>query len=438
MSRGGARYVIPAAGATVLTAAALRTIFRAGERPSWPPGPEAVTPDAAMAAAAEFAAQDRAPRDVGLSYAWSTAATVEPWATGVEFYPRILDDVAAAHTSVHIVMFGWKPGVPAQALVEVLLAKLQQGVEVRILVDGFGSRPYGLSKEMFRELADAGAEIAVNSFVPPRRTGRFPSDTSVWTRSLVCRADHRKLYVVDGTVAWTGGAGIEDHFHDGRFVDVMVRVTGDVVRQAQAVFLTSLASHHVALPVDLTPAFPAPSDAGSMPAVITQVVDGGHVSATQATRSLIDGASRRLDIMNPYLTDDDIIARIVTAAERGVAVRVVVSETSNNALATYALRHHYDELLSAGVEVWEFPDAVVHAKLIVADDHVQFGTLNLDAWALYRNFEIAMIVTNARTAELFEERVFAPAIAGSAPGRARPGTLERAAGVLASRISHLL
>ena len=175
-----------------------------------------------------------------------------------------------------------------------------------------------------------------------------------------------------------------------------------------------------------------------MPAVLTQVVDGGHVSATQATRSLIDGATRRLDIMNPYLTDDDIIARIVAAAERGVAVRVVVSETSNNALATHALRHRYGHLLSAGVEIWELPDAVVHAKLIVADHHVQFGTLNLDAWALYRNFEIAMIVASTRVAELFEDRVFAPAIASSAPGRVRAGTLDRAAGAFASRISYFL
>jgi len=391
-----------------------------------------------MAAVADFAAGDRAPRDVGLPYAWSTAATIEPWPTGAEFYPRILDDIAAATTSVHILMFGWKPGTPASALVEILLAKLQQGVEVRILVDEFGSRPYGLSEDMYGELAAAGAEIAVNSFVPPRRTGRYPSDTTVWARSLLCRADHRKLFVIDGTVAWTGGAGIEDHFHDGRFFDVMVRVTGDIARQAQAVFLTSFSSHHVALPDDLALFFPLPSDEGSMPAVITQVVHGGHVSATQAARTLIDGATRRLDIMNPYLTDDDMIARIIAAAERGASVRVVVSEASNNALATYALRHHYDRLSSAGVDIREIPDAVVHAKLIVADDHVQFGTLNLDAWALYRNFEVAMIVESAATAALFGERVFDPAIAHSNPGRTRPGAADRALGAFASRISYFL
>ena len=70
------------------------------------------------------------------------------------------------------------------------------------------------------------------------------------------RADHRKLYVVDGAVAWTGGAGIEDHFENGGFHDVMVRVTGDVVRQAQAAFLTSFRGHGGPLPDDLVAVLP--------------------------------------------------------------------------------------------------------------------------------------------------------------------------------------
>jgi cardiolipin synthase len=97
-------------------------------------------------------------------------------------------------------------------------------------------------------------------------------------------------------------------------------------------------------------------------------------------------------------------------------VRLVVSETSNNAQATAALRHRYDDLLAAGVEIWELPGTVVHAKVVVADDVVSFGTVNLDSWALYRNSEIAMIARSAATASLFEERLFEPDIARSHPG----------------------
>ena len=107
--------------------------------------------------------------------------------------------------------------------------------------------------------------------------------------------------------------------------------------------------------------------------------------------------------MNPYLTDHDMIERILAAARRGVKVRVVVSEKSNNGLATAALKHRYADLIAAGAEVWELPGTVVHAKVVVADDVVSFGTVNLDAWALYRNSELVMIARSAEVAEQFRE-----------------------------------
>ena len=90
---------------------------------------------------------------------------------------------------------------------------------------------------MFTRVADAGAQIVVNDVLPPDKDGLYPSHRKFdWRQDDVGRADHRKLYVIDGEVAWTGGAGIEDHFQNGKFHDVMMRVTGDVVLQAQAVF----------------------------------------------------------------------------------------------------------------------------------------------------------------------------------------------------------
>ncbi|MFW2332406.1 phospholipase D-like domain-containing protein [Ilumatobacter sp.] len=432
------KAAVAALGVGAAAAVGVRTVFGITERPSWPPSPGAITGDRAKEAVAEFAASDPGPGDVGLPYGWSTAAGIEPWGGGVEFYPRMLEDLEAARSSIHILMFGWKPGEPATAIADVLVAKLAAGVEVRVIVDGFGSRPYGLSKEMYTRLAEAGAQIVVNNFLPPRRAGLYPDATARWRNALLCRYDHRKLYVVDGTVAWTGGAGIEDHFLDGRFFDVMVRVTGDVVRLAQSVFLTSFAGHGAPLPPDLAPYFPPQPDPGATPATVTQVVHGGHVSATQAARELIDGSTYRLDVMNPYFTDADMVGRIIAAAERGVAVDLVVSRTSNNALASAALRHRYPDLLEAGVAVWEYPGAVVHAKLIVADDRAQFGTLNLDAWSLYRAFEIAMVVDSADAAARFRERIFGPAIARCETGRPPTTVGSRAMGIVGNRLAYFL
>ena len=93
---------------------------------------------------------------------------------------------------------------------------------------------------MYSDLVRAGAEVVANDTIQLDFDGLFVDRRFDWRQDEFGRAEHRKLYVIDGTLAWTGGAGIQDHFANGRFHDVMARVTGDVVRQAQAVFLTAL------------------------------------------------------------------------------------------------------------------------------------------------------------------------------------------------------
>ena len=417
-----------------------RQVLAIVQQPSWPPAADAITAAGAQQAVQEFAARsDPRPSDVGMPYAWSTAATLEPWPEGKTFFPKILDDVRAAHSSVHILMFGWREGEIGTQLSDLLIEKMKEGVEVRVIVDGQGSQVFGPAGPMFTRLADAGAQIVVNDLLPWDKDGLYPDQrTFDWRQDDVGRADHRKLYVIDGTVAWTGGAGIEDHFANGKFHDVMVRVTGNVVRQAQALFLMSFRGHGGPLPSDLSKYFPAQPHPGTIPIALLQTVPGGFVSATQATRELFDSAKRRLDVMNAYFTDADMIQRLVAAAKRGVKVRIVVSETSNNAQATAALKHHYADLLHAGAQIYEYPGAVVHAKLVVADDTVVFGTVNLDAWALYRNYEIAMMARSATTASLLEQRVFEPDIAKSRPGTAPTGLRTRFKDWVWDKLSYFL
>ena len=120
------------------------------------------------------------PHDAALSFAWSTAATIEPWAEGVNFFPRIFSDVEAARSSVHILMFGWREGEVGKRMAALLERKLAENVEVRVIVDSFGSRPYGPAREMFTSLAGAGAQIVVNDVFPLDRDGLCPT-ASGWT-----------------------------------------------------------------------------------------------------------------------------------------------------------------------------------------------------------------------------------------------------------------
>jgi cardiolipin synthase A/B len=427
-----------AAGVTAF--ALSRRVLAIPQLSSWPPSRHAVTASGAEAAVREFAARDRPrTRDAALEFAWSTAASIDPWVEGRNFFPRIFADVEAARSSVHILMFGWREGDVGTRMAALLERKLGEGVEVRVIVDGLGSRPYSNARDMFTGLASAGAEIVVNDVLPPDRNGLFPDGQRAdWRWDELGRADHRKLYVMDGQVAWTGGAGIEDHFQDGGFHDVMVRVTGDVVRQAQAAFLTSFHAHGGPVPSDLSALFPEPDEPGSSPIAIAQVIPGGFVAASQAIGEQIDGARERLDVMNPYLTDRGMIERILAAGRRGARVRVVVAQKSNNPQATAALKHRYSDLLAAGAELWELPGTVVHAKVVIADDIVSFGTVNLDAWALYRNSEIMMIARSAEAAALFQERLFEPDIARSSRGRPPSGARARLASRLCDKLTFYL
>jgi len=439
-----ARWWRPALAVVGIAAAAFfflvsRQVLAIVQKPSWPPAADAITAAGAEQAVRAFAArEDARPADVGLPYAWSTAATIEPWPEGESFFPRILDDIRAARSSVHILMFGWREGEIGTQLADLLVEKLRQGVAVRVIVDRQGSKVFGPAAPMFDRLADAGAQIVVNDLLPWDEDGLYPHRHFDPRQDEVGRADHRKLYVIDGKVAWTGGAGIEDHFRNGGFHDVMVRVTGAVVRQAQALFLIGFRGHGGPLPADLDPLFPAPPQRGRTPVAVLQTVPGGFVSAAQAMRELVDGARRRIDVMNPYFTDQDMIQRLTAAARRGVAVRIVASETSNNPQASAALEHHYGDLLAAGVRIFEYPGAVVHAKVLVADDAVVFGTVNLDAWALYRNYEVAMLARSPAAVSLFEQRLFEPDIARSEPGKPPSGLVTRAKDWLWDRLSYFL
>jgi cardiolipin synthase len=417
-------------------------VLRMAEPASWPPAADAVTADGALAATAAFVAdEDMNVNDLGTHFAWTTAATVEPLVDGTRFYPRMLEDIAAARNSVHLLQYGFTPGEIGDEFATAFEDAVARGVEVRVIVDEYGSRTGSTSEEFYDRLAASGVQVLVSDIVPPSWNGLWPDRDFDSSFRQVGHYEHRKLLVVDGRVAYTGGAGIQDHFANGSFHDVMTRVTGDVVRELQMVFLTTFHAHGGPLESDgaaLARYFPAQDDPGTVPAIVVGTRHTRDVSALQATREMIDRAQRRIDITNPYFTADELVDRIIAAAGRGVRVRVLVGQESNSAIHPAALRHDYRRLLDAGVEIWEYPDAVVHGKVLVADDAVMFGTVNLDAWALWRAYEVGVIVDDVDTAGLFESRLFEPDIAISRAGVAPTDTGTRVKDWLADALSYFL
>ena len=380
---------------------------------------------------ARRALEEPGPEHADLARLWapSTAAEVEVLPEGRVFYPRMLEDIGRARHSVHVMQYGFQPGVIGDQFAELFSAKARDGVGVRLVVDALGSHAFTGSRAMLNSLAAAGVETMLHDLIPPDRHGPVGARRLVPRLRQTGRVEHRKLVLVDGETAYVGGAGLEDHFFDGRFHDVYIRFTGPVTRQLQAIFLATFAYHGGRLPDGegvLEGYFPPIAEDGPHAVNVIMNWPRGWLPLTDAAIELIRTAERRLDIMNYYIGDARVIREIHEAARRGVRVRLIVADQAHANGVTYgAFLHHYDALLGAGVEIWEYP-AVVHAKVIVSDNRALVGTLNLDAFALYRNPEMGLLFDDAAVANRFVSALFEPDIAMSVRGRAASGRLRRA------------
>ena len=387
--------------------------------PAYPPSLDALSPKTARELVEQLAVEERvSTADLAVAMAPSSVSAFQLQIDGKNYFPGILDDIRAAQTSVHIAEFGFKPGQLADELVPILQDKVRQGVPVRIVVDRFGSSVDFVSKTMFDQLVDAGVQVVQNDAALFDRDGLLGGKRWIdWRFDEFGRIDHRKLFVIDGRVAWVGGAGIEDHFLNGTFHDVMVRVEGEAVWQLQSVFMSSFRLLGGPLPTasaDIDPYFPAPSPGAIRTSVAHNVGREGHLANTDVIHHLIDTAQQRLDLVSPASADHIVFEKMMAAAQRGVKVRFVVPAASNNLMTAYALEHYFAQFQAAGVEVWLHP-VLPHCKVVLADDRVLVGTTNLDAWALYRNWEIGLFFEDAGVAETFRTDLFDVDIARSTP-----------------------
>jgi cardiolipin synthase A/B len=379
---------------------------------------------------------------LALAFSESTAASAEVLVEGESFYPRMLEDLAAATSSIHINQFGFRPGVIGDAFADELIRKVREGVPVRLVVDRQGSDPERSSRSFYDRLRAAGVEVCVVRATRPRApAGPLGGGGATrWNLSALGHVDHRKVLVIDGRVGWVGGAGIEDHFNDGRFHDLFVRVDGPVVAQLQLVFLASFRWLGGELPIaELERLFPASDEHGdAIPAVVLHNAPSRYRPITAAIAGLLEGARETLDVVNPYVTDRGMIGRIEQAARRGVRVRLFVPANANNWACAAAQQFHHARLLDAGVRILEHP-AMLHAKAFVRDgEELVAGTCNLEAWSLKRFFELDLRLRSREVAAQFDDRFSAPAEAVSAPGERLTGLRARAKASVFAAVSPLL
>jgi cardiolipin synthase A/B len=380
--------------------------------------------------------------DLALAFDETRAATVEVLVEGRSFYPPMLRDIEAATSSIHVNQFGFRPGAVGERFAAALLAKVREGVQVRLVVDRQGSDPDRASRAFYEKLVAGGIEVRVVRAAQLRgpRQPLAAGGPSHWNLRQLGHIDHRKVLVVDGRIGWVGGAGFEDHFEDGRFHDLFLRVTGPVVSQLQLVFVATHRWLGGSVAEDELDVLFPPQQAreGAAAATVLHNAPGRYRPITAAIDELFEGAQETLDVVNPYVTDRGMIRRMERAARRGVRVRLFVPANANNWACAAAQRFHHRALIDAGVRILEYP-TMLHAKALVRDrEDVLAGTCNLEAWSLKRFFEINLLVRSRELAAQFDERFSAPAEVVSAAGTVLTGRRERLRSAAFAAISPFL
>jgi cardiolipin synthase len=300
-------------------------------------------------------------------------------------------DIVAARVSCHLEFYIWNAGGLADGVAEALIAAARRGVDCRLLLDAVGSRPF-LRGPWPARLKASGVRVVTALPVGPLRAAFVRIDLRL----------HRKIAVIDGQVAYTGSLNLVDprYFKQGagvgEWVDAMVRVEGPPVQAMDSVFQRDWVAEG---------GQPSPArDAGPAETVgqaVLHVVPSGPDLAQDALRRLlvaaIYDARREVVITTPYFVPDEaVVLALESAAQRGVAVTLIVPARVDSRLVRYASRSYFGDLMAAGVRICQFRGGLLHTKSLTVDGEVTlFGTSNLDIRSLRLNFEVTVIAYDA-------------------------------------------
>jgi cardiolipin synthase len=325
---------------------------------------------------------------------------------GPQTHKAMFDAMARARDHINIDTYILDAGEIGDKLAEVLARKVKQGVKVHVMYDSVGS--IKTPKDYFEKLRGAG--IAVCEFNPVQEIDK------------VNNRNHRKVTVVDGRVAFTGGVNISETYLSGSGVarrrhdqeedkkdgwrDTHVEVRGPVVSQFQRLFLDGWALQDCG-PWAEAQYFPKLEPLGNKSMQVVRSDPGGEKSEMYlALLSAIANARSRVWLTFGYFVPDPGAKQILMdAARRGVDVRIMLPGFSDFWAPVYAARSHYEDLLASGVRLYEWHEALMHAKTAVIDSAwSSVGSTNLDWRSFVHNYEADVIVHDRAFAGELERR----------------------------------
>jgi cardiolipin synthase len=313
---------------------------------------------------------------------------VEQALDGNGTYPRLWADLRSAKHTITVQMYYSLPGAVADTMAAILKERAQAKVRVLFLIDAFGSQH--LSRDWLESLRKAGVEV--QKF----RKLRWFTIHNATDRS------HVRVVVVDGRVAYTGGFGLADYWlgdgrHENQWRESNVRFEGPAAMQLQAAFAAAWAEASGELITGplFFPTAGFHAVGGIHAGLLYTAPTTGSTPAERFLALTISGARRTLYIANSYFVPDDDFRRLLKrAVSRGVDVRILtVNEKSDVKTTWYAGRYRYEELLRAGVKVYEYQPTMLHSKTIVADGlWSTIGSMNFDNRSMAFNNESSLVV----------------------------------------------
>lgn len=340
-----------------------------------------------------------------LRLAERTGGTKATLGNRITLFPQTTEAFAAieaalrnARESIHLEYYIWQPDRIGTRLRDILIERALAGVKVRFLYDTLGS--IRLTHRFLEPMRTA--QIQVAPFVPGRTLRER------WSINL---RSHRKIILVDGKIGMTGGMNIGDEYlgkdpHFGYWRDTHLQLEGPTVRQLQDVFATDW---YYATGEDLSPGEHCPL-AVEPGLVDAQILAGGPDEVESVFHAMMFGAisvaKRTVTIATSYFVPTPaLVTALQTAAYRGVRTRILVSGPVTYWATYHAGRSFYEELLAAGVEIFEYRRGQQHAKTLTVDGGwALVGTPNFDARSFYLNFEVGVALYDANLAEQLDRQ----------------------------------
>ena len=316
---------------------------------------------------------------------------IDVYTTGKDAFKSLYKDIKNAKEHIHIEFYIIENDSVGNRFRELLKQKAREGVRVRVIYDYLGGWKLPISWRT--SLQNAG--VYIHPFLAADNIFRF---------SLLNYRNHRKLVIIDGRIAYTGGMNLANRYifgnHLGLWRDTFIKVQGPAVHSMQYSFLTdwSFVDGKIIANQKYYPELQLFEN--NFTQIVTSGPDSDWKNIMQGIVSLISNAQKEILIHTPYyMPPEAVMTALETAALSGVDVNIMIPERNDSKIVAAAGRSYIEGLLRAGVNVYYYKYNFLHSKAIVVDRYISvIGTANMDNRSYEQNFEIAAFIYDEKTA----------------------------------------